>query len=346
MSKLIPFPTRGQYREEASLWLARIDRGLTDAERRELAGWTRRAGRRDALAELARLWGQLDQLEALAELFPRKDLRGAGHRGSRWLVPAAAAAGVVMLGLALGLLWLRNGPGLELAADALTRQAVRPAATHYETAVGELRTLALPDGSRLTLNTDSRLDVSFPPGSREIALARGEAHFEVAHDGSRPFRVRVGDRIVEAVGTAFTVQRRDGDGFEVVVTDGRVRVARAGEPPQAGQLVGANQSLQVVPGVSAQPAAVSAEELEARLAWQQGMLLFRGESLEDVLATFGRYSPERFRIDDPALRTLRVGGYFRAGDVDALLLALRENFQINAEQEAGGTILLRAAARR
>jgi transmembrane sensor len=82
-------------------------------------------------------------------------------------------------------------------------------------------------------------------------------------------------------------------------------------------------------------------EIEAQLAWQQGMLLFRGSPLEDVLADVSRYTTLKFRIADDSIRMTRVGGYFRAGDVDALLIALRESFGIEPRR-VGDEIILTA----
>src|SRR5690606_5608621 len=94
----------------------------------------------------------------------------------------------------------------------------------YRTAVGEQAREVLPDGSSVTLNTDTEVHVRYLAGERLVRMVRGEAHFTVAHDVSRPFGVRAGDHIVQAVGTAFNVRLQPRGEVEVMVTDGVVRI--------------------------------------------------------------------------------------------------------------------------
>ncbi len=83
-------------------------------------------------------------------------------------------------------------------------------------------------------------------------------------------------------------------------------------------------------------------EADARLAWQRGMLIFEGEPLGEALAEVDRYTTTKFILADEKLRDVRVGGYFRAGDVDGLLVALRENFLIDSRRDAQGRVVLTA----
>ena len=85
---------------------------------------------------------------------------------------------------------------------------------------------------------------------------------------------------------------------------------------------------------------VSPEEIEVKLSWRQGNLIFRGESLEDAVAEIGRYTTVEFVILDDDLRKVRIAGLFRAGDVDGLLATLRENFNISYQRTGDGKILL------
>jgi transmembrane sensor len=210
-----------------------------------------------------------------------------------------------------------------------------------ETPVGGSRTVALRDGSAVVLNTDTQLAVTFEPGHRDLRLERGEAHFRVAHDERTPFRVFAGGRLVQAVGTAFTVRLREDGEVDVMVTDGTVRVeAQPGSQTAAAQLVSAHQLLRLDGAGKGDVHSIAAVEMDIRLAWQRGMLIFQGEPLTAVLDEFDRYTTESFVIADPQLRKLRVGGYFRAGDVEALLIALRENFQINSSRDSRGRIVL------
>jgi transmembrane sensor len=115
------------------------------------------------------------------------------------------------------------------------------------------------------------------------------------------------------------------------------------EPGAAGmpaQLVSAQQLLNLDGSGKGSVQSLAPADVDIRLAWQRGMLIFRGEPLREVLAEFDRYTTESFVLGDPALGGLRVGGYFRAGDVDALLIALRENFKIASSVDDRGHIVL------
>jgi len=85
---------------------------------------------------------------------------------------------------------------------------------------------------------------------------------------------------------------------------------------------------------------VSPEEIDIKLSWRQGSLVFRGESLEKAVAEIGRYTTVEFVIVDENLKKVRIAGMFKAGDVDGLLATLRENFDVTYERTDDGKILL------
>ena len=94
----------------------------------------------------------------------------------------------------------------------------------FETAIGEQSTVTLSDGSVVVLNTNSLIRVVYAPNARVLHLERGEIHVDVAEDASRIFSVVAGDRIVQAVGTSFSVEITADQHIELVVTDGKVIV--------------------------------------------------------------------------------------------------------------------------
>src|SRR5690606_25090352 len=141
-------------------------------------------------------------------------------------------------------------------------------------------------------------------------------------------------RVVEAVGTAFSVQHILEGSVEVIVTEGKVNFrstdASTGNevlPLQAGEFaaVATEASEPVTTGV------IQPEEIEARLAWQHGMLLFQGDPLEEVLREFGRYTTIKLEAAE-AVRDVRVQGYYRAGDVERLLIGISNNFPIDVQK--------------
>src|SRR5258708_24248903 len=76
---------------------------------------------------------------------------------------------------------------------------------YYATAIGERKPVTLTDGSKVLLNTDSRIQIDYSAEQRIVRLLQGEAFFEVAHNRARPFLVYAGANVVRAVGTAFSV---------------------------------------------------------------------------------------------------------------------------------------------
>jgi transmembrane sensor len=184
--------------------------------------------------------------------------------------------------------------------------------------------------------------VTFSNQERLVVLERGEASFQVAHDASRPFRVRAGNRVVQAVGTVFNVRRDDaGADVQVTVTEGVVKILDRNGAPTDGEVFVRAGQLADIGEAKPRVQRIEPARLDATQAWQRGLLIYQGQTLEDVIADVSRYTPVHFRIEDDSIRQRRVGGVFRAGDVDGLLLALRETFGIEPRRD-GDVIVLSA----
>jgi len=204
----------------------------------------------------------------------------------------------------------------------------QPETLAFQTSAGERRAFDLPDGSRITLDADSVLNVQLLPERRSLQLARGEAYLEVAKDAARPFLVRAGGTVVRAVGTAFDV-RMSVDRTVVAVTEGKVEV-RSEENPQAdndaanGQYgsksSGKKHSVQVslTAEVSAGAAVAYARNAglrelpatEASLAatWLKGRRQYRNEPLRYVLADIDRYTGKQIVIVGESIGDLQFTG--------------------------------------
>lgn len=335
MSNLALFPDLARAREEAAEWLARIDRGLAPEESQALARWRANPANARAMAEMGTLWNDLDELKVLAEIFPTQPPAAApaaataagGWRGGKARLAMAAS---LLLAVAAGaLLLLRDTGGPGPAAPA-------PLPQQFATAIGEQRSIPLADGSVIALNTDSSVEVLLGEAARELHLRRGEAHFTVAHDAARPFRVSASGRIVQAVGTAFDVRLHQDGGIEVIVTEGIVKVL--GEEAPLVEQLERGQSAWVAADGTLRIAQLEGEALNGRLAWRNGMLVFDGQTLAEAIGEFSRYSNERIVLTDPSLGRLRIGGFFPAGDTDALADALRGNFGLDVRRDADGSI--------
>jgi transmembrane sensor len=352
VSNLVAFPDYRRAREDASAWLARIDRGLGSDERNELRRWLGDTTHHRALLDMARLWRGMDAMAVLSELFP---LNQSGLTTRRPGLPVMALAAAVAIGIVtLGTVFLAGRPWWVLFETPAPVPNTVAMNERYSTEVGETRAVTLRDGSVITLNTNSLISVIYSPHERDVYLVRGEANFEVAHDVARPFNVYAGKRVLQAVGTAFNVRLLSADDVELTVTEGKVKVLPDGRD-DSGAAGGRSGDISVVETtVTAQETAIvqpevetvrrlAPAEMDARLAWQRGMLIFNGETLEVVLAEIDRYTNTEFLLADDSLRTVRVGGYFRAGDIDGLLIALRENFNIDSRRDEKNRIILSAA---
>ena len=242
-----------------------------------------------------------DTLDAL-----RAEARGVRRapQGPRWPRLAAAAA---VFALALGGAWLvfQRSEGPE--RDASMRVASAP--LRYETLRGEREVVTLADGSRVTLDTETMIEVDYSEARRGVALRSGRAHFEVAQQPQRPFSVTAAGREIIALGTRFDV-RLDPGQLRVVLVEGRVSVAASGSQGPAAVLQPGDQFLQK----DGAPPVISRVEAEEALAWREGLVMFRDDTLAEAAAELNRYSREQLLVRDPAVAGLRVSGTFRTGD--------------------------------
>jgi len=213
---------------------------------------------------------------------------------------------------------------------------------HYETAIGEQRDVLLPDGSRITLNTDTKVTVRYAASVRRIDLERGEAVFSVKHDAQRPFDVAAGATVTRALGTEFNVDMRQ-DRIRVSVIEGVVRVsatgdAGTGESPAIPALTkGRTAEMRRDDGRIAETAA----DLNRIHAWRARRLEFSDTSLPDALAEFNRYSTAHVVIGTPELQSVRVSGVFSIGDTEAFLFSLREALGAQTLANADEIVLVR-----
>jgi transmembrane sensor len=192
---------------------------------------------------------------------------------------------------------------------------------HFATARGEIRQLNLADGTRVTLDTLSRVSVRYGSDTRLVSLEAGEALFEVAKDPGRPFIVQAGNVHVRAVGTAFVVDRRSDASVDVIVTHGVVDVWREAGSPEPAVRVAAHKRLVTTPVQAAQPAELTAAQLAGAVAWENGVIDLNGRTIGEAAAEFNRYNAHAIVIRDPALASQTVVGQFQATDPVAFVTA-------------------------
>jgi len=352
MSNISEFPSRKDRRlEEAGDWIAAIGRGLTEEDEQELGAWlSSSSANYDVFMELACLWDDMDGLGRLADLFPEPAPKRR-YPSSRAIL--ATAASIVV---ALALFAVFQTP--DIADQTMGEPASVVMAGSYSTEIGEQSTHQLSDGSIITLNTNSSVRVDFTESNRLLILERGELHVKVAHDPDRRLSVIVGNRVVQAVGTEFNVEITQDQSIELVVTDGVVMVGvvdatdeeASPDTPllltQSSTVVGAGEGVLIAANdqnaESVDAERVESDEIAVKLSWREGNLIFRGESLEEAVAEVGRYTAVEFVFLDEDAKAVRVAGLFKAGDVEGLLSALRNHFDITYEWQGEDRILLSA----
>lgn len=349
MKNLVEFPDPKTIEAEAAAWIARLDRGkLSKEECAAVREWIRRSPEHySTISRFADIWSDLDGLaEILDEVEPDTSIREV-HLPPQPMIrftPARVAAfASIIIAVVIGIFFSDGGNFRAVTIPASTWQV------SYLTAIGEQQTVSLLDGSRVQLNTDTAVNVDYDDLQRKVRLVKGEALFDIIHDQSRPFLVYAGTNVIRAVGTAFVVKLIE-DEIEVTITEGRVELKSIKDDTQnrleneltiasavidAGQTVKLNKEIQILQEITE-------EEIDRKLAWREGLLIFTGEPLGDVVNEISRYTPINFFIDDPELGQLRIGGRFRIGETNAMLEVLETGFGISVNRVSNDLVYLNA----
>lgn len=338
----------GSREEQAGEWCVRLAEGSLDAlEQAAFDRWrTDDPANAAAFERALEVWSGLQaignqpeiiaQRAAALEAMRRANQTRWNVRLARdWARPVAVAASLLVAVL-IGLAWL----------------AVRPAT--YVTAVGERRVILLADGSRLSLDADSRVSVAYRDSDRILKLRKGRAKFDVARDPQRAFAVEAAGHTAIATGTSFSVEvveRR----LHVIVYEGRVVVA-PGVPGDGARLLAVKarpgpKATPLAPGQELvvasdpdHPAQVSGVDVARSLAWEGGQLEFVDEPLAAAVARMNRYSAAKLVVGDAKAGALPINGVFNAGDSAAFVEAVAAAYPIRAERAGGETVLSSAGS--
>ncbi|MBB3343204.1 FecR domain-containing protein [Luteimonas sp. RC10] len=355
---------RAQALEEAATWLIRLgEHDLSDADVDAWNAWMEASPlHAQAFADIDLLWEAAadvdpDRVQAAREaqaprvapvagddaaraaitpavteatFRPRSSVRTAraGHRGRRAGAWAALAASVAAVAVTVGL-WRADAPqaGSEM---------------HLVAAVGTPRQTTLADGSRIDLDAGSEIVVQYSSQRRQVELVRGQAYFSVAKDPARPFEVRAGGAMAQALGTRFVVARR-AEGERVSVTEGRVQVTDlrvdGGAAHQVVQLA-ANQSTTLVE--NGPLLAPVAHEPASTLSWLDGNVTYRRESLRNVVADLNRYSSRPIVLQDEAMARMQVTGRWQTNDLDAWLDSVARALSLRVVRDGERIVLTRS----
>jgi transmembrane sensor len=290
--------TAHQIDAEAAAWAARLDRGPLSAED-EAAREAWFAGDARALGAFGRMRAlalSAERARALGPDFDPASFTPVSYIPRRRVLAAGGAIAATAL-IGAGAAWqLLHNRG------------------RFITAKGETRIVALQDGSVVTLNTASEIQVSYSEGLRAVELVRGEALFDVARNKARPFVVMAGDTRVRVVGTSFTVRHLDASPVQVLVREGIVEVSKPSLSGFAPLRITANTMAVAQEDQAIAAHTLPAAQLQRQMAWQDGHIAFEGETLAEAAAQFARYSDTRIVIEDPKLAKEEIAGLFKATD--------------------------------
>lgn len=323
---------------EAAVWIARLhgpDRSR-HLERECLAWQAQSSAHRLAFERCTDLWMDIAGVDRAAVARAAARAQQGPMQGAP---EPARTKGAQVESAGLGR-WLRSGPrvlapaavaAVALVSVLVTQQPWRDI-DRYDTGIGEQRLVVLQDGTRLSLNTATRVSVELDPTQRRVSVESGEAFFEVAKDASRPFVVQAAGTEVRATGTAFAVRLMPAgedshNTLDVTLVEGQVVVRQAARRAETARgvppvVMAAGERLRVQGTQSRGGAASTATHAQSQrdrprldqvLAWKRGEAVFDNNSLPEALAEMNRYSAMPI-VADPSLAALRISGLYRTGD--------------------------------
>lgn len=330
---------------EAGVWISRLHGGnRTRADELGLKRWLREDPENARAFEIAtEVWNDAENLRRFVPLKPKVP------RPRSSMAPIFTAVAMASVLLIVGaVLWFQN-------LGVIT------------TGVGEQRQVVLEDGTRIILNTDTRLIVKYGESARRVELRRGEALFNVAKRPDWPFVVTAGDRQVRALGTSFVVRKEDQQ-LAVMLVEGKVLVSpvvedqrSAAEPALAQQPAQGNGS--AAPSVETQtpaparndvftltpgqrltfgagsPAKLDTPSVEKATAWRRGQVILDETPLRAAADEMNRYNATKLVIAGDVTGDLLVSGLFQAGDSIHFAKAVADTYHLNVQERSNEIIL-------
>jgi transmembrane sensor len=318
--------------QTAEAWLARLRRpGVDERDQAAFLEWLEQD--EDHLRQYEAAKADLASLAPLAGAF-RGDLARLGSRrssdgGRRVLIAGGLATAVVAAAVVV---W-----------PSLQPDHVGPVPRLYISAPGQIEDFVLEDGSRVTLDANSSIQVAFADNARGVTLVQGAAYFDVVHNAARPFQVAVADRRVIVTGTRFVAALR-GSQAEVSLLEGRVVISRHDvAKSQAG-----DQAVALIPGQSAvftsgaEQLVLAQRNIEVATAWRDRRLVFHNAPLSQVIEEVGRYVDRPMTLVDPRLGKVRVTAVLPLSGEAPLIDRMEGLLPIAIERTADGRALIRA----
>jgi transmembrane sensor len=354
-STIVQLPHRGKDKEknhqecihdEALEWLVELDLDLTKERETQLQEWMAQSEMHKSIfLEQVQLWDNLNVLSELSKILPYEHF--SQKKNVSYLI-AASVVFAMFIGVFTFEYYDHNTPSLHAVEVEDTFF------TTHSTLKGEIETFKLPDGSLLTLNTDSFISLKFDSRYRNINLKRGELNIDVFKDSKRPMNIIVENKVIQAVGTAFNVQYFNKDIIRLIVTEGKVVLTNKANLDQAqiNRKTTKNDTVYLVAGQKvALDSADSTNDIRNNIiefnqetghptSWMQGYISFSGETLQEVVKQINRYTQVQIVLNDERIKSIEVVGRFEVGELDFFLNGLTENFNIKVDKDEITTIRL------
>ena len=334
--------------EQAQAWMSEHLAGMTAARKRAFQDWLAVSPEHGAaFASLQSLWDELGWDETLNAEALAMDETETASRPASWMDRAGAVlerfegwlAGGVAAGVAAAVALMFFMPVLNAPIPEVQEAETGLARLdHYATSVGEIRVVALADGSQVTLGGATEIEVRLAADRRDIRMVSGgDALFDVAHDPERPFRVDAGRVSATVLGTVFEINSASA-AATVSVVEGRVRVADEGHQ----QVLGPGERVTAQAGRGWSHETFNADHA-AR--WIETRMVFRDAPLSQIVEDVNRYFPAGVTLQDESLERLRVTSSFRIDQLESALSGIALSHGLRVEGDASeGFILSRGAS--
>lgn len=300
-------PPPSQLLSEAAFWYnERLAGDMTDEDDKRFSGWLDQSpAHRSAYDTVDRGWMIAERVQSD---LPQALQVAPSRAWPKWQWRAAMAA-TLFLAILIGVGTL---PDFIQPEQDVTVQ-------NFQTAMGQRSIITLPDGTRVTMDSETELKFSDLSNERRIEMMHGRAFFKVAKNAQRPFIVHVDGKTVKALGTAFEV-RLDGSQVAVVLAEGKVKV-------EDSQLRG---STEMTPGRqlvmrSDRRWTLSNVDVNKETSWTGGRLIFMNDPLSQAVMDVNRYAKRKLVFVNNQIPATDIVGVFSAGDIDGFVKALELN---------------------
>ncbi|MEO5865572.1 MAG: FecR domain-containing protein [Sphingomonas sp.] len=315
--------------QEALAWVGRLRAPDGTRYQAEFETWFMKDPlHADAYERVLKSWDRFDIVGKTPVGKSRLSFFAAAPSAQRRRYAIGAMAAVMLIALV----------GLGAGPFGFAPNALIPAA--YASGMGQIRTLTLADGSRMTLDTNSAVEVAFTVRERRLRVVRGRARFKVARDSTRPFVVDAGGNAVTATATEFDIDLAS-DRLAVALLEGSLRVEGSAGSPKISKILTAGQTVSFSHDA---PAGRTGVVDAAEVRWPSGMLSFENAGLADVVERTNRYAVLKVILTDDTARHLRFTGTFRPTDTDAFARMLAAMFKLTLTRDDTGNYLLGASA--